>query len=191
MKNQLILSTLYKWILNTHNINLIQCFSSYKRSFWIYKNTTIGITLLPKHLWPFLQICKNTSITCFNQLSEMTAVDYPQNTLRFHIKYILLSLNFNQRIIVTLQVDELFNIKSVTNIFASAVPSEREIWDLFGIFFQEHQNLRRILTDYGFQGYPLRKSFPLTGFEEVNYDLSWRCLKYPNVNLSQELRTLK
>lgn len=191
MKNSLQIAKFYKWILYTYQVNLMQHFSCYKKAFWLYKNNTIGLNLVPNHLTPTLCLLKHLSTSRFNQLSEMTAIDYPKNNLRFNIKYILLSLNFNQRIIVTLQVDELLNINSITSIFASAIPSEREIWDLFGIFFQNHKNLRRILTDYGFQGHPLRKSFPLTGFEEINYDISWECLKYPNVNLSQELRTLK
>jgi len=82
---------------------------------------------VPKHLNPTLCFLKHLSTSRFNQLSEMTAIDYPKNNLRFNIKYILLSLNFNQRIIVTLQVDELLNINSITSIFASAIPSEREI----------------------------------------------------------------
>ena len=174
----------------SYTIKIINCLPCIQK-IWIYRKRYFGINILPNQILPFLIILKYHSINRYTQLSDIIVTDYPKNKLRFNIKYILTSFNFSQRIVISLQVDELMNVESVTQIFLSAISSEREIWDLFGIFFKNHKNLRRILTDYGFKGHPLRKSFPLTGFEETNYDYSNNRLKYPQIGLSQELRGSK
>jgi len=106
----------------------------------------------------------------FKQLIDITAVDYPQNEKRFKIVYLLLSHENNFRIIINTSIDEKNLAPSITKIFPSANWMEREVFDMYGITFKDHPDLRRILTDYGFEGYPLRKDFPLTGHTEVRYD---------------------
>ena len=105
----------------------------------------------------------------FKQLIDITAVDYPEREKRFKIIYLLLSHENNLRIVINLNISEKINIPSITKIFPSANWMEREVFDMYGISFKDHPDLRRILTDYGFEGYPLRKDFPLTGHTEVRY----------------------
>ena len=107
---------------------------------------------------------------------------------RFEVSYHLLSILYNSRINVTTSVDEITPLDSVTSIFSSADWLEREVWDMFGIFFFNHNDLRRILTDYGFRGHPLRKDFPLTGYVEVRYDDIQKRVVTEKVSLSQDYR---
>ena len=129
----------------------------------------------------------NSSIP-FDQLIDITAIDYPENLTRFEMVYLLLSTVLNKRLIVKILVNEGDLIKSCVSIFKSANWSEREIWDMFGIFFSGHPDLRRLLTDYGFEGHPLRKDFPLTGRVQVKYDTDQNRVLYEPVNLIQEYR---
>lgn len=122
------------------------------------------------------------------QLVDLTAVDYPERDERFEVVYHLLSVKHNQRIRVKLPVGEEVPVDSVASVFSSAGWYEREVWDLYGIFFANHPDLRRILTDYGFEGHPLRKDFPLTGFVEVRYDEDQKRVVYEPVKLTQEFR---
>jgi NADH-quinone oxidoreductase subunit C len=124
----------------------------------------------------------------FKQLVDVTAVDHPEQAERFVVVYNLLSLRQNQRIRVKLTTDERTPVESVAPVFSSAIWPEREVWDMFGIFFSGHPDLRRILTDYGFEGHPLRKDFPLTGFKEVRYDEAQKRVVYEPVKLTQEFR---
>ncbi|HEY9537546.1 MAG TPA: NADH-quinone oxidoreductase subunit C [Kiloniellaceae bacterium] len=124
----------------------------------------------------------------FKQLVELTAVDRPDQAERFEVVYNLLSLKLNQRVRVKLATDEDTPVDSVWKVFSAAIWLEREVWDMFGIFFANHPDLRRILTDYGFEGHPLRKDFPLTGFKEVRYDEEQKRVVYEAVNLPQEFR---
>jgi NADH-quinone oxidoreductase subunit C len=124
----------------------------------------------------------------FKQLVDLTAVDYPDQAERFEVVYNLLSLKLNQRVRVKLTTDERTPVASVAGVFSSAIWLEREAWDMFGIFFSDHPDLRRILTDYGFEGHPLRKDFPLTGFKEVRYDEEQKRVVYEPVKLPQEFR---
>jgi NADH-quinone oxidoreductase subunit C len=124
----------------------------------------------------------------FKQLVDITAVDYPDQAERFVVVYNMLSLKLNQRVRVKLTTDERTPVASVSRIFSSAIWTEREAWDMFGIFFADHPDLRRILTDYGFEGHPLRKDFPLTGFKEVRYDEEQKRVVYEPVKLPQEFR---
>ena len=105
----------------------------------------------------------------FKQLIDITAVDYPQREKRFKIVYLLLSHENNLRILINTKIDEKETVPTITKIFPSANWMEREVFDMYGISFKDHPDLRRILTDYGFEGYPLRKDFPLTGHTEVRY----------------------
>jgi NADH-quinone oxidoreductase subunit C len=124
----------------------------------------------------------------FKQLMDVCGVDYPERERRFEVVYHLLSLTQNQRIRVKVVTDETTPVPSVTSVFSSANWWEREVWDLFGIYFSDHPDLRRILTDYGFEGHPLRKDFPLTGFVELRYDDEQKRVVYEPVKLSQEFR---
>ncbi|MGD1880162.1 MAG: NADH-quinone oxidoreductase subunit C [Kiloniellaceae bacterium] len=124
----------------------------------------------------------------FKQLVDLTAVDRPDQAERFEVVYNLLSLKQNQRVRVKLTTDERTPVASVCKTFSSAIWLEREAWDMFGIFFADHPDLRRILTDYGFEGHPLRKDFPLTGFKEVRYDEEQKRVVYEPVKLPQEFR---
>ncbi|MGC6485123.1 MAG: NADH-quinone oxidoreductase subunit C [Candidatus Puniceispirillales bacterium] len=124
----------------------------------------------------------------FTQLTELTAVDYPERAKRFDLVYQLLSVNHNQRIRLLAPIADGDVAPSVSSIFASAEWSEREVWDMYGIFFSDHPDLRRLLTDYGFEGHPLRKDFPLTGTVETRYDEREGRVIYEPVTLTQEYR---
>ena len=124
----------------------------------------------------------------FRQLIDITAVDYPENKKRFKIVYLLLSHEFNQRILVSYFINENEKISSLVNIFPSANWMEREIFDMYGIKFNDHPDLRRILTDYGFEGFPLRKDYPLTGHNEVRYSEEEKKVIYEPVKLEQNYR---
>ena len=124
----------------------------------------------------------------FKQLIDITAVDYPQREKRFKIVYLLLSHQYNLRIIISTNIDEKETVPSITKIFPSANWMEREVFDMYGISFKDHPDLRRILTDYGFDGYPLRKDFPLTGHTEVRYSEEKKKVVSEPVKLDQEYR---
>jgi NADH/F420H2 dehydrogenase subunit C len=119
---------------------------------------------------------------------DITAVDYPSKDKRFDVVYNLLSLQYNTRLRVKTEVNELTPVDSLVPIYNSASWWERETWDMFGIFFASHPDLRRILTDYGFEGHPLRKDFPLTGYVEVRYDDSEKRVLTEQVELTQDFR---
>jgi len=125
----------------------------------------------------------------FQQLMDVCGVDYPEREKRFEVVYNLLSLTHNMRVRVKVETDEETPVPSVSGVFSSATWWEREAWDLFGIYFSEHPDLRRIMTDYGFDGHPLRKDFPLTGYVEVRYDDEQKRVVYEPVKLTQEFRT--
>ncbi len=124
----------------------------------------------------------------FKQLIDITAVDYPEKEKRFKVVYLLLSHENNLRIVINADIDENTKVPSITKIFPSANWMEREVFDMYGIFFKEHPDLRRILTDYGFKGYPLRKDFPLTGHTEVRYSEDKKKVISEPVKLNQEYR---
>jgi len=130
-----------------------------------------------------------TNYKCrFKQLIDITAVDYPEKEKRFKIVYLLLSHENNLRILININIDEKTPVPSITKIFPSANWMEREVFDMYGISFKDHPDLRRILTDYGFEGYPLRKDFPLTGHTEVRYSEDKKKVIYEPVKLDQEYR---
>jgi NADH-quinone oxidoreductase subunit C len=135
-----------------------------------------------------LSFLRSDSNCRFELLVDVCGVDYPERDPRFEVVYHLLSLSNNQRVRVRVQVAENEAVPSVTEVFSSAGWFERETWDLFGIYFSDHPDLRRILTDYGFEGHPLRKDFPLTGYNEVRYDDEQKRVIYEPVKLTQEFR---
>lgn len=125
----------------------------------------------------------------FEQLMDITAVDYPDREERFEVVYILLSLKRNQRIKVKVATDEDTPVASAISVYSAANWYERETWDMYGVFFDGHPDLRRILTDYGFEGHPFRKDFPLTGYVEVRYDEDQKRVVYEPVKLTQDFRS--
>jgi NADH-quinone oxidoreductase subunit C len=125
----------------------------------------------------------------FSLLVDICGVDHPERPERFDVVYNLLSLRFNRRIRLKVKTDEDQPVASATGLFSSAGWYEREAWDLFGIYFSDHPDLRRILTDYGFEGHPLRKDFPLTGYVELRYDEEQKRVVYEPVKLKQEFRS--
>ena len=133
----------------------------------------------------FLKTNKNTK---FRQLIDITAVDYPENPKRFKLIYLLLSHEFNNRIKINYSVSENEIINSIVKIFPSANWMEREVFDMYGVKFKDHPDLRRILTDYNFEGHPLRKDFPLTGHNEVRYSEEDKKVIYEPVKLEQNYR---
>ena len=135
-----------------------------------------------------LLFLKNNSSTKFKQLVDITAVDYPEINERFKLVYLLLSHESNNRIILTFSINEKEIIPSITEIFPSANWMEREVFDMYGIKFKNHPDLRRILTDYNFEGFPLRKDFPLTGHDEVRYSEIEKKVVYEPVKLEQNYR---
>ena len=136
-----------------------------------------------------LNFLRDDSGCLFKALIDICGVDFPDRDPRFEVVYQLLSLTQNQRLMVKVKTDEDTPVPSVTGIFSSAGWFEREIWDLFGISFSGHPDLRRILTDYGFEGHPLRKDFPLTGYVEVRYNDEQKRVVYEPVKLTQEFRS--
>ena len=125
----------------------------------------------------------------FKCLVDLCGVDYPERPERFEVVYNLLSHRHNLRIRIKTSTDEDTPVPSVSGLFSSAAWFEREAWDLYGIFFSDHPDLRRLLTDYGFEGYPMRKDFPLTGYVEVRYDDEQKRVIYEPVALTQEFRS--
>ena len=148
----------------------------------------IYITINPEELLDATLLLKTNKNTKFRQLIDITAVDYPENQKRFKIVYLLLSHELNQRIILSFFINENQKISSLTKIFPSANWMEREVFDMYGVKFTDHPDLRRILTDYGFEGYPLRKDFPLTGHTEVRYSEDKKKVVYEPVKLEQNYR---
>ncbi len=134
---------------------------------------------------PLLTLLKDDADFQFQQLIELCGVDYPERPLRFDVVYLLLSLTKNLRLRVKVQTDEDTAVPSVTGVYPNADWCERETFDMYGVFFSGHPDLRRILTDYGFHGHPLRKDFPMTGYVEVRYDDSLKRVVYEPVKITE------
>lgn len=142
-------------------------------------------------LTEIMTIFKNHFKYQYKVLTCVSGVDYPENLYRFQVVYELLSIKYNSRIRVKVLVDELTPVNSIENIYSAATWWECEVWDMYGVFFSNQYNLTRLLTDYGFQGYPLRKDFPLTGFIEARYNYAKNRVVYENLELAQEYRTFE
>jgi len=152
------------------------------------KDGQIVIRLALSDLHSGLVTLRDDPVAAFTQLSDLTAVDYPERPNRFEMVYQLLSIRNNMRLRLLVPVTEGQPVPSIVGLFSSANWAEREVWDMFGIFFAGHPDLRRLLTDYGFEGHPLRKDFPLTGHVEVRYDDTLRRVVNEPVSLVQEFR---
>ena len=152
------------------------------------KHNQLYLNIDSENMIDVLVFLKNNSNTKFRQLVDITAVDYPEEKQRFKLIYLLLSHEFNSRIILNYSINENEVIPSITEIFPSANWMEREVFDMYGIKFKDHPDLRRILTDYNFKGFPLRKDFPLTGHNEVRYSEESKKVVYEPVKLEQNYR---
>ena len=152
------------------------------------KHNNIYLNIDHGELIDVISFLKTNNETKFRQLIEITAVDYPEKENRFKMVYLLLSHEHNKRIIIDYTIKETDIIHSLTSIFPSANWMEREVFDMYGIKFKDHPDLRRILTDYGFVGHPLRKDFPLTGHNEVRYSEDEKKVIYEPVKLEQNYR---
>ena len=152
------------------------------------KHGQLYLTIDNEDLLDVIFFIKTNKDTKFRQLIDITAVDYLESPKRFKIVYLFLSHEINQRIILNYFINENEVISSLTKIFPAANWMEREVFDMYGIKFKDHPDLRRILTDYGFEGYPLRKDFPLTGHNEVRYSEDEKKVIYESVKLEQDYR---
>ena len=152
------------------------------------KHDQINICIKDNNLIEVMIFLKTHSSTKFKQLIDITAVDYPERDKRFKMVYLLLSHEKNSRIKIEFDIKEGEILSSLTSIFPSANWMEREVFDMYGVEFKDHPDLRRILTDYGFKGYPLRKDFPLTGHNEVRYSEEDKKVIYEPVKLEQNYR---
>ena len=152
------------------------------------KYNQIYLTIDSDDLLDVILFLKNNNETKFKQLIDITAVDYPENEKRFKMIYLLLSHEFNSRVIVDFYINENEIISTLTSVFPSSNWMEREVFDMYGVKFKDHPDLRRILTDYNFEGFPLRKDFPLTGHNEVRYSEDKKKVIYEPVKLEQNYR---
>jgi NADH:ubiquinone oxidoreductase subunit C len=152
-------------------------------------NGELVVKISSKQILKFLTFLKLHTLSQYKVLSDICAVDYIWKKNRFALIYNFLSITYNSRITVTCFIEEKTNIFSISSLYNAAGWFEREIWDMFGIFFTQNKDLRRILTDYGFKGHPLRKDFPLTGFFEVRYFNNQKRILAEKVSLAQDYRT--
>ena len=143
----------------------------------------------PENLLPLVRYLRDHTNCQYKGFVDICGVDYPERSKRFEVVYNLLSHTYNSRILVKTEVDELTPVESLCSLFGAANWFEREVWDMYGVFFVNHPDLRRILTDYGFEGHPLRKDFPLSGYVEVRYDSVKKRVSLEGLELSQEFRS--
>ncbi|KAJ3123837.1 putative NADH-ubiquinone oxidoreductase 30.4 kDa subunit, mitochondrial, partial [Irineochytrium annulatum] len=159
----------------------------YIQQFSVYKDE-LTLFVAPSALIPVMTFLRDHTGTQFKQVVDIAGVDYPTRANRFEIVYNMLSIRYNNRIRVKTYASEISPVPSITPLFNGANWFEREAWDMYGIFFTGHPDLRRILTDYGFEGHPLRKDFPLTGYVEVRYDEERKRVVAEPLELSQAFR---
>ena len=146
------------------------------------------VTARAEQIVKVVTFLRDDPMCLFKVLVDICGTDYPERPKRFDVVYNLLSLVHNQRIRIKVKADDEMPVPSITGVHNSANWFEREIWDMYGVMFSDHPDLRRLLTDYGFEGHPLRKDFPLTGFVETRYDEERKRVVYDPVKLSQEFR---
>lgn len=138
-----------------------------------------------RSLLVFLKFLFNTN---FSSLMDIWGSDYPHRNYRFEVNFLILNLSLPYRLIIRVSTNEYIPVSTISDLYSSAGWLEREVWDMYGVYFSGHKDLRRILTDYGFSGYPLRKDFPLTGYTEVRYDDTKKQVVLEPLEISQELR---
>lgn len=152
-------------------------------------NSELSVTVKRDDIVKVLTYLRDDANCQFKILMDVCGVDFPEREQRFNVVYHLLSMTHNFRIRIKVRTSEDVAVPTVTGVFSSANWWEREAWDLYGIYFSGHPDLRRIMTDYGFEGHPLRKDFPLTGYVEVRYDDEAKRVVYEPVKLTQDLRS--
>lgn len=155
---------------------------------WDISFDELTVDVAPNHIVEFVEFLKNDPTCKFSTLVDVTAVDYPDRAKRFDVVYHFLSMYQNHRIRLRVSIREDETLPSIVDVHPSSNWFEREVFDMFGILFTGHPDLRRLLTDYGFRGYPLRKDFPTTGYTEVRYDEAQKRVVYEPVKLTQEYR---
>merc|ERR1712226_499298 len=164
------------------------CLPKYIQKVQLTSGDELELLIAPSGVIPVLTFLRDHTNAQFTNLVDIAGVDMPTRKNRFEVVYNLLSLRYNARIRVKTYTDELTPIESADSVFKAANWYEREIFDMFGVFFSNHPDLRRILTDYGFEGHPFRKDFPLSGYLECRYDDELRRVVYEPVELAQEYR---
>lgn len=165
-----------------------ECMPKYVQKVQIASGDELEVLIAPEGIKPVIQFLKDHHNCQFTNLSDIAGMDVPTRKYRFEIIYNLLSLRFNSRIRVKSYTDELTPIDSICDVHQAANWYEREIWDMYGVFFLNHPDLRRILTDYGFEGHPQRRDFPLSGYVEVRYDDTVERVVCEPLELTQEFR---
>ena len=154
----------------------------------LINNNELDILVQKNAIKPIVKFLRDDSNSLFTQLIDIFAVDYPEKQKRFQIIYRLLSMTHNQRLLIRVDLSDGESIESISEIFSNSNWLEREVWDMYGVLFSDHPDLRRILTDYGFEGHPQRKDFPLTGYLELRYDETEKRVVYDKVKLDQQFR---
>lgn len=176
--------------LHTYGSYLIQCLPKYIQQFSVLKDE-LTLYICPSGVIPVLTFLRDHSQCQFKGCMDISGVDFPERDKRFEVVYHLLSVKYGGRIRVKTYAGEADAVPSAITLFRGADWYEREIWDLFGVFFEGHPDLRRILTDYGFEGHPLRKDFPLSGYTELRYDEERKRVVYEPLQLTQAFRNFE
>jgi NADH dehydrogenase (ubiquinone) Fe-S protein 3 len=176
--------------LHTYGSYLTQCLPKFIQQFSVLKDE-LTLYIAPSAVTPVLTFLRDHSQCQFKSVVDISGVDFPEREKRFEVVYHLLSVKYAGRIRVKTYAGEADHVPSAVPLFSGADWYEREAWDLFGIFFKDHPDLRRILTDYGFEGHPLRKDFPLTGYTEVRYDEERKRVVYEPLQLTQAFRNFE
>lgn len=167
---------------------IAECMPKYVQKVRLTTGNELEVLIAPEGVIPVLQFLKDHHSAQFSNMVDIAGMDVPSRPYRFEIIYNLLSLRYNARIRVKTYTDELTPVESANEVFKAANWYEREIWDMYGVFFANHPDLRRILTDYGFEGHPFRKDFPLSGYVEVRYDDEQKRVVVEPLELAQEFR---
>jgi len=176
--------------LHTYGSYLLTCLPKFIQQFSVSRDE-LTLYVAPSGLLSALQFLRDHDNCQFKALMDISGADYPTRDKRFEVVYHLLSIRYASRIRVKTYADEVDPVPSATKLFNSANWYEREVWDLYGVFFKDHPDLRRILTDYGFEGHPLRKDFPLTGYTEVRYSEEHKRVVYEPLQLTQAFRNFE
>lgn len=176
--------------LHTYGQYLLSCLPKYIQQFSVWKDE-LTIYIPPAGVIPVMSFLKYHTAAEYTMVADITAVDYPTRENRFEVVYNLLSVRYNSRIRVKTYADEATPVPSITSLYDGANWYEREVYDLFGVFFVGHPDLRRIMTDYGFDGHPLRKDFPLTGYTEIRYDEEKKRIVVEPLELTQAFRNFE
>lgn len=176
--------------LHKYGQYLLSCLPKYIQQFSVWKDE-LTIYIPPAGVIPVISFLKYHTAAEYTMVADITAVDYPTRDARFEVVYNLLSVRHNSRIRVKTYADEATPVPSICSLYDGANWYEREVYDLFGVFFVGHPDLRRIMTDYGFDGHPLRKDFPLTGYTEIRYDEEKKRIVVEPLELTQAFRNFE